>query len=152
VKRRIFIHLNQQIISFSSEIIPLLYKEGPILLVGVDIIDIGRIKNAVDRVPRFLYRVFTKQELEYCFNKKNPYPSLAVRFAAKEALRKLHPAFISGIRFHEVEVIANRDGRPELLLHGRALEKFKEQGLGAVSLSTSHAEKQAIAVVIATKG
>ena len=64
------------------------------MLIGVDIIEIERVKKAVERTPRFLDRVFTSRELVYCMKKANPYPSLAARFAAKEALRKLHPAFI----------------------------------------------------------
>lgn len=122
------------------------------MLVGVDIIDIKRIKNAVERTPRFLCRLFTEQELAYCFQKANPYPSLAVRFAAKEAIRKLHPAFSAGIRFHEVEVFCNQDGRPELILHGLALEKWKQNGIGQISISLSHSKEQAIAAAVAAKG
>lgn len=119
--------------------------------IGIDIIDIDRVKNAVDRTPRFLHRVFTKQEIEYCFSKNNPYPSLAARFAAKEAVRKLDPAFVSGVGFHDVEVVIHKDGRPDLLLHGKALQNYRER-FNSISLSLSHSKKQAIAAVIAGKG
>lgn len=122
------------------------------MLVGVDIVEIKRIKDVVERTPRFLYRVFTEQELAYCFQKANPYPSLAVRFASKEAVRKLHPAFSAGIRFHEIEVISNIDGRPELVLHGLALEKWKQNGIGQIKISLAHAKEQAIATAVALKG
>lgn len=122
------------------------------MLIGIDIIDIERIKNTVLRTPRFLSRVFTRQELDYCFSKKDPYPSLAVRFAAREAVRKLDPAFISGILFHEVEVFILKDGRPELHLHGTALERCREYKIANLSISLSHSKGQAIAAVIATKG
>jgi holo-[acyl-carrier protein] synthase len=122
------------------------------LLVGIDIIEIERVKEALTRTPRLLQRLFTEQERLYCFSKKNPYPSLAVRFAAREALRKLHPAFTAGAAFHDVEVLSLEDGRPELLLYGSAAEICREQGIGKISLSLSHSQEQAIAVVIAEKG
>lgn len=121
------------------------------MLVGIDIIDIERIKSAVERTPRFLYRIFTQQELKYCFSKNDPYPSLAVRFAAREAVRKLDPVFTSGIHYQDVEVLTHEDGRPELKLYGAALEKCRQQGIGALSISLSHSKSQAIAVVVAEK-
>ncbi len=122
------------------------------MLVGIDIIEIERVKEALTRTPRLLQRLFTEQERLYCFSKKNPYPSLAVRFAAREALRKLHPAFTAGVAFNDVEVLSLEDGRPELLLHGIAAEICREQGIRKLSLSLSHSQEQAIAVVIAEKG
>ncbi len=122
------------------------------MLIGVDIVDIERIKIAVERTPRFLTRVFTPGELEYCLKKKNPYPSLAARFAAKEALRKLHPVFINGIAFHDVEVINDLDGRPQLYLHNNALELQYKAGLANLAISLSHAKYQAIATIIAKGG
>ena len=121
------------------------------MLVGIDIIDIERIKAAVERTPRFLYRIFTKTELEYCFSKSDPYPSLAVRFAAREAVRKLDPVFTSGVLFQDIEVFTHGDGRPELKLHGAALEKCRQQGISELSISLSHSKTQAVAAVIAKK-
>ena len=117
------------------------------MLIGIDIIDIERVKKAVERTPRFLTRVFTQQELYYCLSKKNPYPSLAVRFAAKEAIRKSHPLFMSGIRFHDTEIIMNETGQPQFILHGQARKRF-EQHFKQLAVSLSHADRQAIAAVI----
>lgn len=117
------------------------------MLIGIDIIDIERVKEAIERTPRFLKRVFTRQEIDYCLSKKNPYPSLAARFAAKEAVRKVHPLFISGIRYHDTEVVLNEKGQPQIVLHGKALERF-EAHFAQIAVSLSHAEKQAIAAVI----
>lgn len=117
------------------------------MLIGIDIIDIERVKEAIERTPRFLKRVFTRQELDYCLSKKNPYPSLAARFAAKEAVRKVHPLFISGIRYHDTEVVLNEKGQPQIVLHGMARERFEEH-FAQIAVSLSHAEKQAIAAVI----
>ena len=122
------------------------------MLIGVDIIEIERVKKAVKRTPRFLGRVFTSRELSYCMNKANPYPSLAARFAAKEALRKLHPAFITGVRFHDLEVLPGEDGRPQVYLHGEAEHRCRIEGIGEISISLSHSRVQAIATAIAKKG
>ncbi|MBP8819079.1 MAG: holo-ACP synthase [Syntrophomonadaceae bacterium] len=122
------------------------------MLIGVDIIEIERVKKAVERTPRFLDRVFTSRELGYCMKKANPYPSLAARFAAKEALRKLHPAFITGVRFHDLEVLPGEDGRPQVYLHGEAEHRCRIEGIGEISISLSHSRVQAIATAIAKKG
>ena len=121
------------------------------LLIGIDLIDIERVKKAAERTPRFLTRVFTPQELAYCLGKKNPYPSLAARFAAKEAIRKSHPLFMRGIRYHDTEIMVSESGQPQFILHGRARERF-EQHFKQMALSLSHADKQAIAAVIVEEG
>ncbi len=122
------------------------------MLIGIDIVDIVRIKNVATRTPRFLQRVFTAQELDYCFKKKDPFPSLAARFAAREALRKLDIVFIKGMRFHDTEVAVDKDGKPLLLLNGNALEMAEKAGIKEFAISLSHSQEQAIAVVIANKG
>ena len=122
------------------------------MLVGVDIIEIERVKKAVERTPRFLERVFTNRELDYCMNKANPYPSLAARFAAKEALRKLHPAFIAGVRFHDLEILRGEDGRPQVYLYGMAQQRCRAEGIGEIAISLAHSQEQAIATAIAKKG
>lgn len=122
------------------------------MLIGVDIIEIERVKKAVERTPRFLKRVFTSQEVEYCMQKSDPYPSLAVRFAAKEALRKLHPALIRGVRFCDLEVLRDENGRPGVVLHGEAQRRCQAEGIRGIAISLSHSRDQAIATVIAEKG
>jgi len=122
------------------------------LLIGIDIVDIARLKDVINRTPRFLKRVFTAQELDYCYMKKDPFPSLAARFAAREALYKLDCTFIRGLRFHDTEVIVDTDGKPQLLLHGDALLRAQEADINDFAISLSHGRDQAIAVVIANKG
>ena len=121
------------------------------MLIGIDIIDIDRVKNVIKRTPRFLKRVYTPAELEYCMSKKNPYPSLAVRFAAKEAVRKLHPT-LARCKWQEIEVKINPDGSPSLYLHGQARQVQMDAGLRTPSISLSHSAQQAIAAIITTKG
>jgi holo-[acyl-carrier protein] synthase len=119
------------------------------LRIGIDIVDIDRVEAAVERTPRFLSRVFTAGELDYCLAKRNPYPSLAVRFAVKEAFRKIDLCFCQGIRFQDVEVAVREGGRPELFLHAQALARTKEIGIDRWEMSLAHSRNQAIAAIIA---
>ena len=117
--------------------------------IGIDIVDIERMEAAARRTPRFLNRVFTAGELDYCLAKRNPYPSLAVRFAAKEAFRKIDLDLSRGIRFSDVEVAVRQGGRPELVLHSAALARTKELGIDRWEISLAHSKNQAIAAIIA---
>jgi holo-[acyl-carrier protein] synthase len=94
-------------------------------------------------------RVFSAGELDYCLAKRNPYPSLAVRFAVKEAFRKIDLCFCQGIRFQDVEVAVREGGRPELVLHAQALARTKEIGIDRWEMSLAHSRNQAIAAIIA---
>lgn len=121
------------------------------MLIGIDIIDIERVKKVVCRTPRFLSRIYTGAELDYCLGKKNPYPSLAVRFAAKEAVRKLHPS-LARCRWQDIEVCMCADGRPVLRLNGQAGLAQRAENLAHPSISLSHSAQQAVAAVVTAKG
>ncbi len=117
--------------------------------IGVDIVRISRIKEAVQRWgDKFLERVFTEQERKYCFKKVNPYPSLAARFAAKEAFIKAIST-TEVISLREIEIVNDSSGAPVLRLHGKA-----ERMLGMISanrkihLSLSHDGDYAVAFVV----
>ena len=120
------------------------------LSVGVDTIEIDRVERAVARYgDRLLRRVFGAGEIEYCMRRVRPGPSLAARFAAKEAFYKaltpLAPRSLS-LYFHwrEAEVLRDK-GAPTLRLSGA----FKEAMEGKeVSLSLSHSKTHAVAVVV----
>jgi holo-[acyl-carrier protein] synthase len=120
------------------------------LAVGVDLVEIPRIARAVARWgDRFLERVYTADELVHC---RGRVPELAVRFAAKEAVSKALGVGIwwrGGIAFVEAEVRANRLGKPEIRLHGRADEYARRQGLDEWVVSLSHTNEHAIAMVVA---
>ena len=118
--------------------------------IGIDITKIERMKLAVERWgERFLMRVFTKREVEYSYTKKDPYPSLSVRFAAKEA-------FIKAIGrrpfpFREIEVVNLESGMPVIEVKG-GLERFlREHGISRVHLSLTHEREYGIACVILEK-
>ncbi len=107
---------------------------------GVDIIEVERIKKIAEKNPRFLKRVFTSQELQYCMGKKNKYQNLAARFAAKEAFFK---ALGKRISWTEVGVINLPSGKP--CLEFTSQKKFSFQ---RAEVSLSHLKDYAIAVVV----
>ncbi len=113
--------------------------------IGVDIIEINRIKRAISRwQDSFLKRIYTPEELE---NHRN-VSSLAASFAAKEAVMKALGTGIRGIRWTDIEIVTNEDGAPRIRLYGRALQKSAEIGLARFDVSLSHSRKYAIAFVI----
>jgi holo-[acyl-carrier protein] synthase len=114
--------------------------------IGTDIIEISRIKNAVtNRGDRFLQRVFTGREIELY---RDHLPSLAARFAAKEAVIKALDAANRGINFKDIEILAGPNGRPEIFLHGAALKLSHSLKIGRFAVSLSHSRNYAIAMVI----
>jgi holo-[acyl-carrier protein] synthase len=123
------------------------------LSVGVDIVEISRIARAVERWgDRFLQRVYTPLEVVHC---RGRVPELAARFAAKEAVSKTLGVGIwwrGGIAWTEAEVRANRLGKPEIVLYGRAAEYAQQQGLDQWAISLSHTDEHAIAMVVAMQG
>jgi len=118
--------------------------------VGVDIVKIGRIKTAVDRWgEKFMDRVFTEDEKNYSLSKYNPYPHLAARFAYKEALAKaLGTGFGMGIKWKDIELIRNENGKPEAKLNGTVKELADRKNIKNVMVSISHDTDYAIAYVI----
>jgi holo-[acyl-carrier protein] synthase len=117
---------------------------------GIDIVEIERIGSAIDRYgERFLERVFTADEIEYCKRKKNCAESFAARFAAKEAGAKaLGTGIQRGVIWTEIEVRREHGHRPTLHFSGRAREIADRMGVKRVSLSLSHSRSTAIALVM----
>jgi holo-[acyl-carrier protein] synthase len=114
--------------------------------VGVDIIEIARVADAVAQYgERFLHRVYTNAELEYCQNRVN---QLATRFAAKEAIVKALGAGSSGIGWKDMEVVSGDDGAPSIKLHGKAIDRFNDLGLTNLVVSLSHSKDYAVASVV----
>ncbi len=117
------------------------------LSVGVDIIEIRRIARALERFgERFLARVYTPAEVAFC---RGRVPELAVRFAAKEAISKALGTGLVGISWTEMEVLADRRGKPLVTLYGRALARAQALGLSEWAVSLSHDDGRAIAFVVA---
>jgi len=117
-----------------------------ILGVGIDITQVDRLRSAFNRGgERFLARVFTERELEYCRRFPDPFPHLAARFAAKESVIKA-----LGIACDPLEIeIERADGGPRVVLHGRAKARATEMGIWEVHISLSHTGGVAAAVALA---
>ncbi len=119
--------------------------------VGIDLVKIDRIKDVVEKwEKKFLERVFTKSEISYCYEKKNPYLSLAVRFAAKEAMIKAISSEIS-VSLTDIEIISSANGKPDMKVKGR-LDKFlRDKGVKKIAVSLSHEKEYGIACVVLEK-
>jgi holo-[acyl-carrier protein] synthase len=112
--------------------------------IGTDIIEIARIEQAVDRWGEcFLRRVYTEAEINL-YGRRSP--SLAARFAAKEAVMKLLGA--RGISWRDIETLAHPDGQPLLKLYGRAKIKAEELGIKDIAISLAHSRDYAVATAV----
>jgi len=119
--------------------------------IGIDLIKIERMKDVVDRWGRkFIERVFTKNEISYCYEKKNPYLSLSVRFAAKEALIKAIGSEVP-VSLTDIEVLKAANGRVYIKISGRLKEFFSERSIKQAALSLSHEKDYGIACVVLEK-
>lgn len=113
---------------------------------GIDIIEIARIKKATTRWgERFLRRVFTEPELS--LYSQSP-PSLAARFACKEAVMKLLGTEKKGISWLEIETLSHPSGQPIVKLYGRAQSQANKLGMKTISVSLTHSREYAIASVV----
>ena len=112
-----------------------------ILGVGIDVVDIGRFMESLDRTPAMRERLFTEQERE------RPPASLAARFAAKEALAKALGAPV-GMAWHDAEVVSEATGNPQIEMRGSVLARANDLGVRGVHVSLSHDAGIASAVVV----
>lgn len=121
-----------------------------IMGIGNDIVEIARIKNVLARYSqRFLNRVFTPYEQDYCIKRKEPALHLAGRFAAKEAIVKaLGIGFTQGLSWLDIEIRPDSKGKPEVFFSPFALELL---GQPSLLLSISHCHQYATAVAIWTQ-
>ena len=118
--------------------------------IGVDIVENARIEHSLERFgERFLHRVFTAGEIEYCQSMKFPARHFAARFAAKEAVSK---AFGTGIGkamgWRDIDVHRKESGEPFLVLDGGAKQLATERGVAAAWITLSHTEHHAVAVIV----
>ena len=118
-----------------------------VLVSGVDIIEIPRVRRVAERYgQRFLERIYTEEEIGYC---RGRAPQLASRFAAKEALFKaIGTGWTEGITWLDAEVCNQPNGKPKLMLSGRALEEATQLGVIKIWISLTHTNRYAAAQVI----
>jgi holo-[acyl-carrier protein] synthase len=105
---------------------------------GVDLVEIARVKALARRNPKFLTRVFSPSEIAYCKAKKNPWPHFAVRFAAKEAVYKAFGK--AEVPLTAISVVSDRHGRPSATIGGKPVRGLK--------LSLSHGREHAVAFAV----
>ena len=119
------------------------------LFTGIDLTEIERIKKSCQN-PRFIARVFSAKEQEYFASKRNPYPSMAAAFAAKEAFSKALGSGIRGFEQNEVSVEHDPLGAPFFTFTGHAAEIVRQRKL-SFSLSLTHTDTVAAAFVVAAE-
>ncbi len=124
-----------------------------IVSIGIDIIEVYRISETLARTPRFAERVFTERERNYCDAKgAAAAQSYAARFAAKEAfLKALKTGWSGKITWHDIEILNDELGVPNLKISGEAREIMEKMGADKFHLSMSHTTDHATAQVILEK-
>jgi holo-[acyl-carrier protein] synthase len=118
--------------------------------IGLDLVEIDRIRDIYRRHgERFVKRVLTEAERAYVLRYKDPAERLAGRWAAKEAaLKALGTGLGEGMRWRDVEIRRAASGKPELVLHGRALARARELGASVFHVTLTHGDGLAVAQVI----
>jgi holo-[acyl-carrier protein] synthase len=118
--------------------------------IGIDVVQNDRIRNSIERFgDRFLKRIYTEGEMEYCKKCAQPEIHYAARFAAKEAAFKaLGTGWAAGVKWKDVEVVRLASGQPELHLHGEALAHATSAGAKQFFVSLTHDQLVSCAVVI----
>lgn len=116
--------------------------------IGVDMLAIGRMEKMIDD-DRFIDRVFTGEETEYCANKAKKAQHYSARFTAKEAFFKaLGSGWRYGMRWKDVWVENDRLGKPEIKISGKARLYFDKMKFKRIHLSVSHTDEYAVAFVL----
>jgi holo-[acyl-carrier protein] synthase len=116
--------------------------------VGVDVIEIERVRRALERYPNFRERCFTEEERRYCDSRPNPAQHYAARFAGKEAVGKAIGFGVArAFAWRDVE-IAGRP-KPSVRLSGRVAAWAERVGAGTLDLSMTHSRELAAAVCVA---
>ena len=121
-----------------------------ILGTGVDLAEVGRIREAIERYgDRFIRRIYTDAEIAYVERKANKFERYAGRFAAKEAgMKAIGTGWKRGVRWQDFEVSNLPSGRPTLRLYGEAERIAGKMGVTSISLSITHTAELGMAHVI----
>lgn len=123
---------------------------GPVVGLGLDLVDVERMRRALERTPGLATRVFTEAERELAAARHDRAEALAVRFAAKEAVLKALGAGIGAARLHDIEVVRAESGAPSVHLRASAHDLARQRGVATWLLSLTHTGGMAAAVAVAT--
>jgi len=118
---------------------------------GVDIIEIGRLERAFQRVPTMRERLFTEAEIAYIEARARPIVHYTLFFAAKEAVLKALGTGFAGMGWTDVEVRHTKNGRPYPHLTGAAETEANRQGIVAIELSLSYTHQVGVASAVAIR-
>ena len=122
---------------------------GGVRGIGVDAVDVGRFRRVIERRPGIVDRLFTEDERAYAERSRDRGPRLAARFAAKEAVLKALGVGVGAAGFRDVEVVRAENGRPGLVLSGRAAQLSEGRGVRRWHVSLTHTDTVAVATVVA---
>jgi holo-[acyl-carrier protein] synthase len=118
--------------------------------IGVDLVDVDRVKQILGRRHSFAERVFTPEEIEYCERQASPAECYAARWAAREACRKALGG-IRNMRWHDVRVERAPSGAPSIALEGSSLARAEALGVSQVLLALTHERRMAAAFCMAVR-
>ena len=121
--------------------------------IGTDLVHIERMERVIRRWgDRFIYRIFTSEEIKICYSRPFPASAFALRFAAKEAFSKaVGLGMRKGVRWRDIEVFHFTGGRPGLRVHGRSSDICQEEKITGFHLSLSDEGEYAMAIVVLEK-
>jgi holo-[acyl-carrier protein] synthase len=120
--------------------------------IGTDMIRVDRIEKLVEEGRPYLETIFTEREMDYCETRARKSEHYAARYAAKEALLKaLGSGWRDGLAFSDIEIVNDKLGKPQVILHGEVKTHFESHHIRQTSISLSHIDEIAIAVVILEK-
>ncbi|MGH2652926.1 MAG: holo-ACP synthase [Actinomycetota bacterium] len=119
--------------------------------IGVDVVEVDRVRRLLERHPRFRERVFTREEVAYCEGKASAAECYAARWAAREACIKALGG-IRGVRWQDIAVRRASSGAPSIALEGSARARAQEVGATEILLSLGHERSLATAFCVAVGG
>jgi holo-[acyl-carrier protein] synthase len=117
--------------------------------IGVDLVDVDRMRDTLARTPTLAARVFTAGERAYAEAARDPAERFAVRFAAKEAVLKALGVGVGAADWHDIEVVRAESGAPGLVITGRAAALADAAGVREWKLTLTHTHRTAEAIAVA---
>lgn len=121
--------------------------------VGIDLVENDRIEKIIQKWgEKFLCRVFSDREIEYCGRHAQAHIHYGARFAVKEAfLKAISLGLGRGVRLQEIEVVNEPSGQPTLMLYGGAQDFYQSAGITSAYLSITHTKNYSSAMVLLEK-
>lgn len=118
--------------------------------IGIDIVEVGRIKKAIEKNDRFLSRLFTDCEISLYMSKGSKFTTIAGSFASKEAVSKALGTGFRNIKWKDIEILNDKMGKPYVKLHNNAKDIAYSQDISEILITISHTRYNAVAQAIAT--